>query len=87
VHLFWERPPAEDDDDKPTGYVVKVKQCGSSAESEDEIVKVTGDTFTTIDGLNSNTKYIFQVSAKNAAGNGPPTSKRHRTAQIGKVAD
>jgi hypothetical protein len=48
--------------------------------------KAIDDTSIRIDGLKSNTEYTFQVSAKNAAGNGPFASKSQRTAQIGKVA-
>jgi hypothetical protein len=81
VSLSWNPPPAKDHNGQLTGYTVKY---GTSADALSS--KPTDDTSIRIDGLNSNTEYTFQVSAKNAAGSGPFTpSISQRTAQIGKV--
>jgi chitodextrinase len=81
VSLSWNPPPAKDHNGQLTGYIVKYVTSADAQSS-----KATGDTSIKIDGLKSNTEYTFQVSAKNAAGTGPFTSKSQRTAQIGKVA-
>jgi hypothetical protein len=80
VSLSWNPPPTKDHNGQLTGYTVKY---GLSADAQSS--KPTCGTSVTIGGLNSNTEYTFQVSAMNAAGNGPFISKSQRTAQIGKV--
>jgi hypothetical protein len=82
VSLSWKPPPAKDHNGQLTGYTVKY---GTSADALSS--KLTDDTSITIDDLNPNTEYTFQVSAMNAAGSGSFTpSISRRTAQIGKVA-
>ena len=65
VSLSW-KPPKEHHNGKLIDYTIVTKRDGVLQAS-----KQSANTVEIIDGLNSDTEYEFQVSARNAAGNGP----------------
>uniref|UniRef100_A0A5K3EN24 non-specific serine/threonine protein kinase n=1 Tax=Mesocestoides corti TaxID=53468 RepID=A0A5K3EN24_MESCO len=70
VTLSWVKP-RKDGGSKITGYTVEYKPASS-----DDWIKApsTKDTMATVNGLRKGEKYVFRVSARNAAGVGEPCS-------------
>ena len=78
INLTWS-PPAKD---KQNGVIIGYKV---EVEGPDyKLIKVTGMN-AIVDDLRPNTKYIFKVSAKTAAGIGPPATLKCKTCEGGKI--
>ena len=80
MSLSWKPPPAEHHNGQLIGYTVEVKDLNGVLQASKE----SADTFETINGLNSDTEYVFHVSARNAAGSGPTAIVSECTAEGGK---
>ena len=80
VSLSWKPPPAKNHNGQLIGYTVEVKDVnGVSQQAPKELTS----TFETIDGLNSDTEYVFHISARTAAGSGPAATVLGCTAEGG----
>ena len=80
VSLSWKPPPADHHNGQLIGYTVEIEgvsqQPSKQSDSTSESAK--------IDGLKSDTEYVFHVSARTAAGSGPAATISGRTAEGGK---
>ena len=69
VFLRWRVVPCVQQNGPINGYVVRYHAtCGPNRDVQNKSVVTTGDI---IDGLTSNTEYVFQVAAVNVNGTGP----------------
>ena len=81
LSLSWKPPPADYHNGKLIGYTVEIEDLNGVPQ---QASKQPANNFETIDGLNSDTEYIFHVSARTAAGSGPTATVLERTAEGGK---
>ena len=76
MSLSWKPPPAKHLNGQLIGYTVDVTNRNDVPQ---QASKQLANNFETIDGLKSNTEYVFHVSARTAAGSGPAATVLGRT--------
>ena len=79
MSLSWKEPPKEHHNGKLISYTVVTYENNVQQTS-----KQSANTVETIDGLKSDTEYVFHVSARTAAGSGPAETVSGRTAEGGR---
>ena len=84
VSLSWKRPSADHYNGQLMGYTVEIEDLNGVPQKAPKETTNTFEISTQIDGLKSDTEYIFHVSARTAAGSGPTATVSGCTTEGGK---